>query len=121
MRLTIAIIGLSTALSFWAPLASAQNPDVSKLTTPAVTVSNTKTLVYRGVESQMIDITPAHLKKKTTSRVVRIVRKPLPGQSKAIRSVSKGRVIHNAGLLRDTMNVYRPATRKTSTPNLYRD
>ncbi|WP_017932508.1 hypothetical protein [Robiginitomaculum antarcticum] len=54
-----------------------------------------------------------------TTRRIRVVRHPLPGQDKAIKSVAKGRVLTTNTYVNKDMKVFTNERVRTNTPNLF--
>lgn len=118
MKMKLVTIALTVTLSLVSQSAIAQTaPKPSKIMTHVH--SAPQAMTPKAVKASPVKIQAAETRK--TSRIVRVVHEPLPGQSKAIRSVSKGRVIHTAEASHYDMTVYRPSTTRRTTPNLYRD
>ena len=102
MKMTVVIIALAASFLFAGQTAFAQDALAQDASTQT-------------------SVSEAHATVKTTKRVVKTVRKPLPGQKKTIRTMSHTRVIHNANLGQAKMNAYLRSAKKTSTPNLFRN
>lgn len=109
MKTNIALIGLTISLLLGSQTAFAQTAE------PQARIAHAQS-VAKHVPSKSVAV-----KTKSSTRKMRVVRQALPGQAKAIRSVSKGRVIHTANLQMDSMNIFRPSVQKTKTPNFYHD
>lgn len=52
---------------------------------------------------------------------VRVIRRPVPGQDRAIKSVAKGRVLTTNNYANKAMKVFTPKDVRNDMPNLYRN
>jgi len=52
--------------------------------------------------------------------LVKVVRRTVPNSRKTVRTVSGGFVVIAPETVTDNMNIYRPKTGNTNTPNLFK-